>query len=877
VAVVVNAITGAGRVLDAYWKGIDMSAYRALMVSILVSISLGAYAAPSVKMSPEAEHGHLHSLSGVAPGSLVSAGQANAPEPKAIPRPAPPARAIDPLLISKKPPATATTAAAGVSAPASAAVANTVLGFAGVGAGDYGFSVSSTPPDTNMAVGATQVVQWVNTAFAVFDKATGALKYGPAAGNTLWKGLTGAGAACGTFNDGDPIVKWDNAAQRWVMMQFVVSNGTNYLQCVAVSQTADATGGWNLYAFPYTGFPDYPKAGVWSDAYYVTFNMFSSGGKSFLGANLCAYDRTQMLAGNAATQVCVQLSTAYGGALPADPDGASSIAPGAPNYIIAYDNNFQQLDLWRFTPNFTNGTATINATPVAIPVAAFTPMGSVPQSGSTLKLDSLSDRLMYRLAYRYRAGVESLLVSHAVQANSSGQGAVRWYEIQNPNSATPVVAQQGTYAPDASLWRWMSTGAIDSAGNMAFGYSTSSSTTFPSLAVATRAAGDPAGTLAAESVIKAGTGSETRSGTAYTRWGDYASMSVDPIDDHTMWFTSLYQKSSGQFKWSTWIHAFTVGTPAPTPGISVTPSSLTFGSAAATQSITVTSSGTADLSNVQAAISGNGFAIDPTSTCPVAAPATLAVGTTCTVVVAFTPTGSVVTGTVTVSSNAAGTAPTVTLTGGTAPVAGLTPTALTFASQALGTSSVAQNATLTNTGTGTLSITGASLSGTNAGDFTLTNGCGSSLAQGASCTIGVKSTPTSQPAGPLSATLTVVTNGGSPTVSLTGTSTAAVANVSVTPTSLTYTNVSVNKTSSKSVTVSNTGTAAATISGKTISGNDASQYSVTTGTGSCGSSIAAGATCTVTVRFKPTSTGNKVATLTITTSAGTYPVALSGN
>jgi hypothetical protein len=76
-------------------------------------------------------------------------------------------------------------------------------------------------------------------------------------------------------------------------------------------------------------------------------------------------------------------------------------------------------------------------------------MGSVPQSGTTLKLDSLSDRLMYRLAYRYRAGVESLIVSHAVKANSAGQGAVRWYEIQNPNSATPVLAQQGTYAPDA--------------------------------------------------------------------------------------------------------------------------------------------------------------------------------------------------------------------------------------------------------------------------------------------------------------------------------------------------------------------------------------------------------------------------------------------
>jgi hypothetical protein len=853
-----------------------MTVYRALMASAFLLASTWVHAAPSIKISPEAEHGHLQSLGGLAPGSLISAGQANAPEPKDIPRPVPPVRAMDALLAKKRAAAQAAATTNAPLAPVSASVANKLLGFAGVGAGDYGYSVNSTPPDTNLAVGTTQVVQWVNTSFAVFDKATGALKYGPAAGNTLWKNFTGAGAACGTYNDGDPIVKWDNAAQRWVMMQFVVSNGTNYLQCVAVSQTADATGGWNLYAFPYTDFPDYPKAGVWSDAYYVTFNMFK-GGKTFMGANLCAYDRTQMLAGTAATQVCVQLSTAYGGALPADPDGASLIAPGAPNYIVAYDNNYQQLDLWRFTPNFTAGTATIDAAPIAIPVAAFTPMGSVPQSGTTLKLDSLSDRLMYRLAYRYRAGVESLIVSHAVSAGSSGQGAVRWYEIQNPNSATPVLAQQGTYAPDASLWRWMSTGAIDGAGNMAFGYSTSSSTAFPSLAVATRSAGDAAGTLGNESVVIAGKGSETKVLlTAYTRWGDYASMSVDPVDDQTMWFTSLYQKSNGQFNWSTWIHAFKIGTPVPVPGVSVTPSSLTFGTTAANQTITVTSSGTADLQNLAVAISGTGFSIDPTSTCPVT-PATLPVGATCTVVVAFSGSGSVVTGTVTVASNASGTAPTVALTGGTAPVAGLTPAALTFANQASGTSSTAQNATLTNTGTGTLSITGASVSGTNSGDFTLTNSCGSTLAQGASCTISVKFAPTSQPVGAKSATLTVVTNGGSPAVTLSGTSFTAVPVVAVTPASLTYTNVALNKTSSQSVSVSNTGTGAATISSKSISGTNSNQFSVTTGTGSCGSSVAAGATCTVTVRFKPTSTGNKVATLTIKTSVGNFPVALSGN
>lgn len=146
------------------------------------------------------------------------------------------------------------------------------LGFAGVGNGDYGFAPNAAPPHTNGAVGATQYVQWVNESFAVFDKASGAKIYGPAAGNTLWSGF---GGGCQTNNDGDPIVQYDKAASRWIFTQFSVST-TPYLQCVAVSKTPDATGAYNRYAFQYTNFPDYPKLGVWPDAYYITFNMFQA-------------------------------------------------------------------------------------------------------------------------------------------------------------------------------------------------------------------------------------------------------------------------------------------------------------------------------------------------------------------------------------------------------------------------------------------------------------------------------------------------------------------------------------------------------------------------------------------------------------------------
>src|ERR1700737_4519736 len=165
--------------------------------------------------------------------------------------------------------------------------------FEGLGNGQYGFSVTGAPPDTNGTVGATQYVQWVNTSFAIFNKSNGALISGPTAGNTLWSGF---GGGCQTNNDGDPIVVYDKLAQRWVFSQFSVTT-TPYLQCIAVSTTSDATGTYNRYSFQYGNFDDYPKMGVWSDGYYETFNMFN--GNTFVGADACAYDRTAMLAGSA--------------------------------------------------------------------------------------------------------------------------------------------------------------------------------------------------------------------------------------------------------------------------------------------------------------------------------------------------------------------------------------------------------------------------------------------------------------------------------------------------------------------------------------------------------------------------------------------------
>src|SRR5579859_4147859 len=246
------------------------------------------------------------------------------------------------------PQATTTQSDGALQASATPAVATTAgLDFAGVGSGDYGFTPNAAPPDTNGAVGATQYVQWVNESFAVFDKATGALLLGPAAGNSLWSGF---GGGCQTNNDGDPVVQYDKAANRWVFTQFSVST-TPYLQCVAVSTTSDATGSYYRYAFSQPNFNDYPKLGVWPDAYYISFNMFS--GNSFVGGRACAFNRAAMLAGGPATQICFQLTNLYGGLLPSDLDGSTAPPAGAPNVFVAFGNDSASLDLWNFHADFT--------------------------------------------------------------------------------------------------------------------------------------------------------------------------------------------------------------------------------------------------------------------------------------------------------------------------------------------------------------------------------------------------------------------------------------------------------------------------------------------------------------------------------------------
>src|SRR6266576_1409632 len=371
-------------------------------------------------------------------------------------------------------------------------------------------------------------------------------------------------------------------------------NVTLTAYCMAVSTTSDATQSYYRYEFSFgSNTPDYPKLAVWPNAYYWTANTFS-GANTFLGANPCAFDRATMLSGGPANAICMQQNPSVDSLLPADLDGTTPPPAGEPNFylqMVAPSN----LNLFKFHVDFTTPSNSTFTGPTAIPVASFSEACGrgtcIPQPGTMQQLDSLGDRLMFRLAYRNFGDHESLVVNHSVTAGSSVW--VRWYEIRSPN-ATPTVFQQGTFSPD-SQYRWMGSIAMDQSGDIAVGYSASSSSNFPAVRYTGRVPSDPAGTMESENSIIEGTGSQTN-GNGGSRWGDYSSMSIDPVDDCTFWYTNEYLTTNGSFNWKTRIASlkFTScgppGSPSATTLISsLNPSAL---GQAVTFTATVTSSAT---------------------------------------------------------------------------------------------------------------------------------------------------------------------------------------------------------------------------------------------------------------------------------------------
>lgn len=434
------------------------------------------------------------------------------------------------------------------------------------------------PPDTNAAVGDTQIVEWVNVQYAVYNKSTGALEAGPIDGNLLWQAL---GGDCYNTNTGDVIAQWDKVNHRWLLSQNFwnyPSFEPPYSACVAVSTSADATGTYYEYEFSLgNDFPDYPKWGIWPSGYFQTQNDSDSNGN--VGAYVCAYNTAKLIVGDqTAEQICFQTTPQDISLLPGDVD--STIPPPANQdefFIGSYDVDQTQNHLYLYSmhPDFANPsqsrfTGAGLANPITVPnYTPFCPVldsSCVPQKGTATEVDTLGDRLMYRFAYwndgppvntRPNAGrlpQQHWYVNHVTTA-SGGQAGVRWYEFRAPVRTVAIsnvnLFQSGTFAPDSN-YRWMGSIAQDKMGDIALGYSLSSSTVYDSIAATGRVPTDPLGQMEAETMLTAGTGSQA----AEVRWGDYSSMAIDGSDGCTFWYAQEYYTVPAGTNWETQLNSF---------------------------------------------------------------------------------------------------------------------------------------------------------------------------------------------------------------------------------------------------------------------------------------------------------------------------------
>ncbi|HWX23996.1 MAG TPA: hypothetical protein VN083_03100, partial [Vicinamibacteria bacterium] len=259
-------------------------------------------------------------------------------------------------------------------------------------------------------------------------------------------------------------------------------------------------------------------------------------------------------------------STSFG-LLPSDWDGPTAPPAGSPNFFLELgvdgSGNLtgNSLDLWKFHTDFANpGNASFSG-PLPIPVAGFVPacggLNCIPQANSGELLDSLGDRLMYRLAYRNIGPYDSLVVNHSVAVG--GRSGIRWYEIRSPGGAVSIF-QQSTFSPDGNS-RWMGSAAMDGMGDIALGYSVSGPGLNPSIFLAGRVANDPLSTLEQEVEIQPGSGSQSPPppgvpARAGIRWGDYSAMTLDPADDCTFWYANQYLPQTGIFNWDTRLYSF---------------------------------------------------------------------------------------------------------------------------------------------------------------------------------------------------------------------------------------------------------------------------------------------------------------------------------
>jgi len=459
--------------------------------------------------------------------------------------------------------------------PTTPAITSTLANFEGLSNEDnfHIFGGRVNPPDPVGDVGPNNYVEMVNLVFGVYDK-QGHLLLGPVDTGTLWANFPVPDC---TEPSGDPVVLYDQFVDRWLLTQFTTSGLDDptkpFWNCVAISTTGDPTGSYYRYAFEtahFQYFPDYPKYGVWTDSYVLTTREF--GPTVEYGIGVYALEKNKMVNGDPTARSVsffldgndpTILPLVGDGLLPADVDGkqkpltdtAIPIVGTQDDNATDYGGKFDALNIWDLLVKWRSAptaSLTLKAQLATAPFDSIFPCGPdsrdcLPQPGIKNKaqyLDILSyrQRPTWRLAYRSFRDYETLVTNQSVEARP-GVAGVRWYEIRRVNG-TYSLYQQGTYAPNDGVHRWMGSVAQDKQGNMAVGYSVVNGVdVYPGIRYSGRLVGDPLGQLnLGEATVINGSGVQT---TTNSRWGDYTSMNVDPVDDCTFWYLDEYYAVSG--------------------------------------------------------------------------------------------------------------------------------------------------------------------------------------------------------------------------------------------------------------------------------------------------------------------------------------------
>jgi PKD repeat protein len=418
------------------------------------------------------------------------------------------------------------------------------------------------PPDENGTAGPNHYMQTVNTTYAIYSK-TGTLLAGPTNMNQLFGSVPGANC-----NDGDPIILYDEMADRWMAAEFSLCGNPDKM-LIAVSATNDPTGTWYQYSFNMNGMPDYEKFGIWPDGYYMGTNTSS-------GTDIYVFQREVMLVGGTNPKMVSFDNQWRPGSIdgfmmvpPVDNDGPAAPA-GSPGIFIAqqddaFGGGADQLWIYELAVDWTTTT---NSTFTRVQQINVTPFDSnfgnnwnnIKQPNTSQELDAIPQVIMNVPQYRNFGSYQTIVCCHTVDVDATDHAGIRWYELRKVGSGDWTVRQTGTYAPDQHS-RWMGSIMLNGNNELGLGYSVSSSTVFPGIRFTGQTETEY---LAASGVMDVPEGliwEGAQSQTGANRWGDYSLLSIDPTDDETFWYTNQYV-SGGQ---KTRIASFNIGPMGPNP------------------------------------------------------------------------------------------------------------------------------------------------------------------------------------------------------------------------------------------------------------------------------------------------------------------------